>query len=115
MVNRDDAEKIYSVVLTEKLSVLASQIAETDKVNGACVNLCQLAIQYKDKSISSFYNRCHELSIVDVCLVWGRCVAIPQVLHINHLDMSRMKPVARSYLCWLHLDSRLLGTITNVN
>ena len=45
MVNRDDAEKIYSVVLTEKLSVLASQIAETDKVNGACVNLCQLAIQ----------------------------------------------------------------------
>ena len=51
----------------------------------------------KDKSISSFYNRCHELSIVDVCLVWGRYVAIPQVLHMNHLDMSRMKPVARSY------------------
>ena len=115
---RDSAEKIYSLVLTEQLPVLASQIArasETDKEIAPVLTYVQHGNwpSNKDKSASSFYNRRHELSIVDGCLVWGRRVVIPQVfcqqlvkeLHINHLGMSRMKAVARSYLWWPHLDS----------
>ena len=58
-----------------------------------------------NKSFQHFYSRRHELSVVDGCLVWGRRVVIPQVLcqclleelHLNHLGMSRMKALARSY------------------
>ena len=118
MAKCDSAEKIYSLVLTEQLPVLASQIArasETDKEIAPVLTYVQHGNwpSNKDKSVSSFYNRRYELSIVDGCLVWGRRVVIPQVfrqqlfkeLHINHLGMSHMKAVARSYLCWPHLDS----------
>ena len=126
-MQRDSAEKIHSVVLTEQLPVLASQIAkasETDKEIAPVLTYVQHGSwpsSNKDKSISSFYNRRHKLSIVDGCLVWGRRVVILQVfrqdllreLHINHLGMSRMKAVARSYLWWPQLDCDIEQMVRN--
>ena len=74
MAKRDSAEKIYSLVLTEQLPVLASQNArasETDKEIAPVLTYVQHGNwpSNKDKSVSSFYNRRYELSIVDGCLV----------------------------------------------
>ena len=118
MAKHDNAEKIYSLLLTEQIPVLASQItraSETDKEIALVLTYVQHGNcpSNKDKSVSSFHNRCHELSIVDGCLVWGSGIVIPQVfcqhlpkeLHINHLGMSHMKAVAKSYLWRPHLNS----------
>ena len=114
---RDSAEKVHSVVLTEQLPISAPQIAKvskTDRDIGSVLMFVQHGKWPSDsnKSFQHFYSRRHELSVVDGCLVWGRRVVIPQVLrqrlleelHLNHLGMSRMKALARSYFWWPLLD-----------
>ena len=61
-----------------------------------------------DNALTPYYNRKNDLAVVDGCLTWGRRIIIPKAfwkqlleeLHSNHLGMSRMKSLARSYLWW---------------
>ena len=58
---------------------------------------------------------------MDGCLVWGRRVVIPHIfrqqllkeLHFNHIGMSRMKALARSYLWWPQLDKEIEQIVKN--
>ena len=73
------------------------------------------------KSITPFYNQQNELSLVDGCLVWKQRVVIPHIfclqllkeLHYNHIGMSCMKALARSYLWWPHLDTEIEQIVKN--
>ena len=58
---------------------------------------------------------------MDGCLVWGRRVVIPHIfhqqllkeLHFNHISMSRMKALSRSYLWWPQLDKEIEQIVKN--
>ena len=59
-----------------------------------------------DPVIKQYMRRASELSIENSCLLWANCVIIPNKLrslilselHEEHLEMSRMKSLARSYV-----------------
>ena len=62
--------------------------------------------------LKPFSTRRHELTVEGECLLWGIRVLIPKKLqssillelHRDHPGMSRMKAMARSYVCWPGLD-----------
>lgn len=69
----DSAEQLHSIVLTEQLPILASQIAAasgTDKEIALVLTCVQHGAWPSDsnKSLSPFYTHRHELSVVDSCL-----------------------------------------------
>ena len=122
---RDNAERIHCVVLTEQLPILAYQIAkasETDNEISSIITCVQCGNWPSNiKSITTFYNQQNELSLVDGCLVWKQRVVIPHVfcqqllkeLHYNHICMSCMKALARSYLWWPQLDTEIEQIVKN--
>ena len=84
----DSAEKIHSVVMTEPMPILASQIAkatEGDKELATVLTDVQHG-QWPsriDNTLTPYYNRKNDLAVVDGCLTWGRRVIIPKAFGSN--------------------------------
>ena len=65
-----------------------------------------------DESLKPYYRRRNELTIDADCLVRGHRTIIPNILrcplleelHSVHIDMWRMKSIARSFFWWPNLD-----------
>ncbi len=55
-----------------------------------------------------YFNRRHELSLLQGCVLWGAQVIVPiqgrqkvlEELHDTHPGVSKMKALARSYVWW---------------
>ena len=97
--------------MTEPMPIIAERIAkatEEDKKSAIVFTAVQHGQWPSDskKSLAPYYSRRNDFAVVDGCLTWGRRVVIPQVfrqqlldeLRSNHLGMSRMKSLARSWL-----------------
>ena len=122
----DSAEKIHSVVMTEPMPILASQIAKATEGDKELATVLT-AVQHGqwpsriDNTLTPYYNRKNDLAVVDGCLTWGRRVIIPKAfrkqlleeLHSNHLGMSKMKSLARSYLWWPQLNTEIEALARN--
>ena len=68
-----------------------------------------------DLEFRPFWSRRTELSVMDGCILWGNRVVIPATgqakllheLHEGHPGMSRMKSLARGFLCWPGMDNQI--------
>ena len=68
-----------------------------------------------NSELMPFYRIRNELSVEAKCVLWGNRVIIPEVfrqtllkeLHSDHLGVSRMKSIARSYFWWPKLDAEI--------
>ena len=58
--------------------------------------------------LQPFFNRHHELTVVDGCVLWGARIVVPlpgrptvlKELHDAHVGISKMKSLARNYVWW---------------
>ena len=68
-----------------------------------------------DPELTPYYDRRHELSVVDGCILWGNRVVIPkpgrekviEALHETHPGIVKMKSLARNYVWWPKMDKEL--------
>ena len=68
-----------------------------------------------------YFNKRHELGIVEECLLWGRRVIVPiqgrkklmEALHEGHPGIVRMKGLSRTYFWWPKLDQEIEFKVRN--
>ena len=125
---RDGAEEIHSIMEIDNLPITASQIAKAS-AKDCTLAMVLTAVQHgrwPPKPTADFlpyYQWRNELTVLDGCLHWGRRVIVPQKLqkmllaelHDNHIGMSRMKALARSYIWWPNLNTDIEETCRKCN
>ena len=104
----------YTLPVTAKQ--IAKQSAKDSTVGSALAAVQQGSwAAVVSKELLPFYRRRTKLSIIDGCLLWGCWVVIPQKLqksllselHSNHIGVSKIKLLARSYIWWPHIDTEI--------
>ena len=115
---RHPAEKIQAIMEIDYLPVTAKQIAK-QSAKDTTIGSALVAVQHGNwpavvsEDLLPFYRRRTELTVIDRCLLWGCRVVIRQKLcssliaelHSNHMGISKMKVLARSYIWWPHIEA----------
>lgn len=76
-----------------------------------------------DSELRPFFQRRHELSVQQKCLLWGMRVVVPPTLrrkmlnelHNSHPGIVRMKELGRSYVWWPSFDTDIEETAKSCN
>ena len=74
-----------------------------------------------DPNLKPYFNRKHELSTHDGCVLWSSRVVVPppgrhiilQQLHECHPGINRMKALARCYVWWPKIDQEIEEIVQN--
>ena len=122
-------EWINLVTFLESTPVTSSDIAKwtkSDPILSKVHNCCLMgwtSAAKMDPNMLPFYNRQHELSVQQGCVLWGTRIIIPsqgrdlflRELHSEHIGSTRMKQLSRSYFWWPCLDGDIEACVNNCN
>ena len=118
----EEAVKIFYTSHAEPFPVTAQQIGQETQRDPALMEVHGYVIRgwpatCTRTELQPYYNRRHELSVSQDCLLWGNRIIIPlkfrktllTELHEGHSGMVRMKNLARSHFGWPGLDGDIEG------
>ena len=120
-MSTNDEHNIFHLSQLETLPIRSEDISRETRQDPILSLAYQYTLHgwqgYDDKNIDlrPYYNRRHEISIQNGCLMWGIRVIIPTKfrdhilddIHSGHLGVVKMKSVARSYVYWPSIDSQI--------
>ena len=110
-------DSLFNLGQLETLPVMSKQLASatsTDPLLSQVMHYVQKGwLTQVSQDLKPFFNRKHELTLEDNCLMWGIRVIVPAKfqkrvlteLHEDHPGISRMKSLARSFVWWPKLDN----------
>lgn len=116
---------VVNIIQDEQLEhspVLASDVQKATKednlmsqVTSHMLNVWPRAKMHLSKELQSYFNRRHELTLHNGCILRGLRVVIPQSLrkdvlaeiYVSHSGVVRMKSIARLHVWWPNLDMEI--------
>lgn len=115
--NTEISECIYSFALTEQVPLSAEDIAKATSKDIILTKVLDLTLSgwpnhVNDQNLKVYFQKRHELSVENNCLLLGSKVVIPDSLrkevlnlfHEQHLGVVRTKMLIRSYCWWPRLN-----------
>ena len=115
----DQEVSIFNIGQTQALPVTFCEIetaTRQDKILGKVLMYVQNGWPKQvPEALKPYHNRQNELGTEGGCLMWGMRVLVPEKLqskvlkslHENHLGITRIKAIARSYFWWIGLDREI--------
>ncbi|XP_060079900.1 uncharacterized protein K02A2.6-like [Ylistrum balloti] len=120
--------KVYHFTQLNDLPVTSEDVAKGTRRDVVLSKVLDYTLRGRpnyvsDRDLQPFHQRRNELSTEQGCVLWGLHIIIPQAsrerilaqLHEQHVGMSRMKSLARSYLWWPGLDKDIETVVSACN
>ena len=123
-----DEAKLINLLQIESLPMDVDQVRKATRNDPMLSRVLQFVMTgWPEKpiapEITQYFNKRHEITVEDGCLLWGIRVIIPKQLrervlhelHTGHPGIVRMKSLARLHVWWPNLDKDIATIVQRCN
>ena len=118
-----DEVRLVNILQIESLPLSAEQIRKATRADPVLSRVLEYTLtgwpEERSPEIAVYYQKRHEITIEDGCLLWGIRVIVPKSfhervlkeLHSGHPGIVRMKSLARLHVWWPNLDKDISSVV----